>query len=81
MALDGNSRPGGPGKGAQQLLTVTVEGNPTQLCRRTVYGTVDGLVFFQMVLTTIAQPSVAQFLRDVANEFAKREGGIITGGN
>lgn len=59
------------------ILTLTVEGNPEQLCRRTVYGSIDRLVFFELQLRTIAQKNIVGFLRQVANEFAAQESAIV----
>lgn len=63
------------------MLTMVAEGEPNALCRRAVYGTVDGLVRFELKLTTLGQPQVSSLLREVANQFALHEGSIIEGRN
>lgn len=67
-----------PGK---MMLSMVAEGDPRQLCRRAVYGTIDGLVVCELHLTTIGQLQVSSFLREVANHFALHEGSIIAGKN
>jgi len=63
------------------VLTFAVEGNPQQICHRTVYGSIDGLVRFELRLSTIGQPQVSSFMREVADQFALHEGSIIAGRN
>ena len=63
------------------MLTFAVEGDPGSLCRRAVYGSIDGLVRFELKLTTLGHPQVSKFLREVADQFALHEGSIIAGSN
>lgn len=78
MNFDGKPRPVGSPAPGQLMLTMVGEGDPHNVCRRTVFGSIDGLVYFKLELLTVAQPSVATFLREVANQFALQEGALVT---
>lgn len=77
MEFTKNGGPGAPGAGAGLLLTLVVEGDPRQMCRRTVWGTVQGAVRVEVKIVTLGQPKVAEILRQVANEFAASEGALV----
>lgn len=79
MELDGKPRPVAPSRGKNSRLTILVEGDPKKMCRRHIYGVVDGLVLWHVVITSLGQDICAPFLRDVADEFAARETGIVFG--
>jgi hypothetical protein len=74
--MSANSQNGAIPPQAPILLTIAIEGDPGQMCRRTAYGSQNGLVLFELKLLTLCQPQVANLLREVANQFAAKEGAI-----